>query len=70
MQSNEERKQILIAELSYIVDLGSTSTEIYDNLQALLEVLRVQEVLDNDSYEQAEDAVSRIWGFNTGKNEV
>ena len=67
MQSNEERKQILIAELSYIVDLGSTSTEIYDNLQALLEVLRVQEVLDNDSYDQAEETVSRIWGFNTGK---
>lgn len=67
MQSNEERKQILIAELSYITDLGSTSNEIYDNLQALLEVLRVQEVLDNDSYDQAEETVSRIWGFNTGK---
>lgn len=58
-------KQLLIEELSYIVNLGDTENEIYDNLQALLEVLRVQEIINNESYEQAETKVNKIWGFNT-----
>ena len=58
-------KQIIIKELSYLVDLGDTENEIYDNLQALLEVLRVQGIISNEAYEQAEIKVSKIWGFNT-----
>ena len=61
----DDKKQVLIKELSYIVDLGDTENEIYDNLQALLEVLRVQEIISNEAYEQAEIKVSKIWGFNT-----
>ena len=61
----DDRKQIIIKELSYLVDLGDTENEIYDNLQALLEVLRVQEIINNEAYEQAEIKVSKIWGFNT-----
>lgn len=60
-------KQIMIDELSYIVNLGDTENEIYDNLQALLEVLRVQEIINNEAYEQAETKVSEIWGFNTNE---
>ena len=61
----DDKKQVLIKELSYLVDLGDTENEIYDNLQALLEVLRVQEIISNEAYEQAEIKVSKIWGFNT-----
>ena len=60
-------KQVLIKELNYLVDLGDTENEIYDNLQALLEVLRVQKIIDNEAYEQAETKVSEIWGFNTNE---
>lgn len=60
-------KQLLIDELSYIVNLGDTENEVYDNLQALLEVLRVQEIISNEAYEQAETKVSQIWGFNTNE---
>ena len=60
-------KQSIIKELSYLVDLGDTENEIYDNLQALLEVLRVQEIISNETYEQAEIKVSKIWGFNTNE---
>ena len=60
-------KQIIIKELSYLVDLGDTENEIYDNLQALLEVLRVQGIISNEAYEQAEIKVSKIWGFNTNE---
>lgn len=58
-------KQIIIDELSYVVNLGDTENEVYDNLQALLEVLRVQEIINNEAYEQAETKVSEMWGFNT-----
>lgn len=60
-------KQVLIKELNYLVDLGDTENEIYDNLQALLEVLRVQKIISNEAYEQAETKVSEIWGFNTNE---
>ena len=60
-------KQVLIKELNYLVDLGDTENEIYDNLQALLDVLRVQKIIDNEAYEQAETKVSEIWGFNTNE---
>lgn len=65
VEKQNDRKQIIIKELSYLVDLGDTENEIYDNLQALLEVLRVQEIISNEAYEQAEIKVSKIWGFNT-----
>ena len=60
-------KQVLIKELKYLVDLGDTENEIYDNLQALLDVLRVQKIISNEAYEQAEMKVSEIWGFNTNE---
>ena len=60
-------KQVLIKELNYLVDLGDTENEIYDNLQALLDVLRVQKIISNEAYEQAEMKVSEIWGFNTNE---
>ena len=60
-------KQVLIKELNYLVDLGDTENEIYDNLQALLEILRVQKIISNEAYEQAETKVSEIWGFNTNE---
>ena len=60
-------KQIIIKELSYLVDLGDTENEVYDNLQALLDVLRVQGIISNEAYEQAEIKVSKIWGFNTNE---
>ena len=60
-------KQVLIKELNYLVDLGDTENEIYDNLQALLEVLRAQKIISNEAYEQAETKVSEIWGFNTNE---
>ena len=47
--------------------MTDTENEIYDNLQALLEVLRVQEIISNEAYEQAEIKVSKIWGFNTNE---
>lgn len=53
-------KQVLIKELNYLVDLGDTENEIYDNLQALLEVLRVQKIISNEAYDQAETKVSEI----------
>ena len=55
----------MIKELSYIVNLGDTENEIYDNLQALLIVLNQQGIIDNFSYECAETKVDKIWGFNT-----
>ena len=58
-------KETLINELNYIVNLGSNDVEIYDNLQALLEVLRVQEIIDNEAYDIAEAKVNSLWGFNT-----
>ena len=58
-------KENLINELNYIVNLGSSDVEIYDNLQALLEVLRVQEIIDNEAYDIAEAKVNNLWGFNT-----
>ena len=60
-------KQVLIKELNYLVDLGDTENEIYDNLQALLEVLRVQKIISNEAYEEAEMKVSEIWRFNTNE---
>ena len=60
-------KQVLIKELNYLVDLGDTENEIYDNLQALLEVLKVQKIISNEAYEQAEMKVSEIWGFDTNE---
>ena len=60
-------KQIIIKELSYIVNLGDTENEIYDNLQALLIVLNEQGIIDTFAYEYAETKVSKIWGFNTNE---
>jgi hypothetical protein len=60
-----KRKEILKDELSYIVDLGTTDVEIYDNLTALLEVLRLQEIISNDAYDEAEIKVSKLWGYDT-----
>lgn len=59
------QKEILKNELSYIVNLGSSDVEIYDNLTALLEVLRVQEIISNEAYDDAEIKVSELWGYDT-----
>ena len=37
--------------------------EFYDELQFLLETLNELNIIDNESYEQAEYKVSQIWGF-------
>lgn len=58
-------KLTLIEELSYVLDFGNTENEIFDNLMALLEVLRVQEIISTESYEDAECKLQAVWGFDS-----
>lgn len=37
--------------------------QIYDELQALLEKLHDCYIIDSESYEQAENTLCKLWGF-------
>lgn len=58
-------KQNIIQELNYVVNFGEQEIEFYDNLMALLETLRYLEIIDNESYDNAELKLAKVWGFNT-----
>ena len=56
-------KEDLIRDLNFIVDLGSSDNEVYDNLTAILEVLRLHDILDDYCYEEVEAILESYWGF-------
>ena len=56
-------KKDLIRDLNFIADLGSNDNEIFDNLMAILELLRSHNILDNDCYEEVEAILESYWGF-------
>lgn len=56
-------KEDLIRDLSYIADLGSNDNEIFDNLMAILELLRSHDILDDYCYEDVEAILESYWGF-------
>ena len=64
LEGDYNLKQMLINELDYIVDMGGNDIEVYDNLLALLEVLRVHEIIDNESYEDAQIRLEKLWQFD------
>lgn len=68
LEGDYNLKQLLINELDYIVDMGGNDIEIYDNLLALLEVLKVHEIIDDESYNSAEIKLEKLWQFD--KEEV
>ena len=68
LEGDYNLKQLLINELDYIVDMGGNDIEVYDNLLALLEVLRVHEIIDNESYDNAQIRLEKLWQFD--KEEV
>ena len=68
LEGDYNLKQMLINELDYIVDMGGNDIEVYDNLLALLEVLRVHEIIDNESYDNAQIRLEKLWQFD--KEEV
>ena len=62
---NKQKIQNIMQELNYVVNFGEQEREFYDNLMALLETLRYLEIIDNESYDNAELKLAKIWGFNT-----
>ena len=56
-------KQQLIEYLKQINFSTLDDIQIYDELQALLETLCDYFILDTESYEIAEEKVSKLWGF-------
>ena len=68
LEGDYNLKQMLINELDYIVDMGGNDIEVYDNLLALLEVLRVHEIIDEESYNNAQIRLEKLWQFD--KEEV
>ena len=62
---NKQKIQNIMQELNYVVNFGEQEMEFYDNLMALLETLRYLEIIDNESYDNAELKLAKIWGFNT-----
>ena len=58
---------VIMQELNYIVDFSEEEMEFYDNLMALLEALRYLEIIDNESYDNAELKLAKLWGFNTNE---
>lgn len=64
LEGDYNLKQVLINELDYIVDMGGNDVEVYDNLLALLEVLRVHEIIDNESYDNAQIRLEKLWQFD------
>ena len=63
--TDKQIMQNIMTELNYIVDFSEEEREFYDNLMALLEALRYLEIIDNESYENADLKLAKIWGFNT-----
>lgn len=63
--TNKQIMQNIMSELNYIVDFSEEEREFYDNLMALLEALRYLEIIDNESYENADLKLAKIWGVNT-----
>lgn len=64
LEGDYNLKQMLINELDYIVDMGDNDIEVYDNLLALLEVLRVHEIIDDESYDNAQIRLEKLWQFD------
>ena len=65
MSRDKQKIQNIMQELSYIVNFSEQEMEFYDNLMALLEALRYLKIIDNESYDNAEVKLDKIWGFNT-----
>lgn len=63
--TNKQMMQNIMQEINYVVDFSEEEMEFYDNLMALLETLRCLEIIDNESYDNAELKLAKIWGFNT-----
>lgn len=63
--TDKQIMQNIMTELNYIVDFSEEEREFYDNLMALLEALRYLEIIDNESYENADLKLAKIWGFST-----
>lgn len=68
LEGDYNLKQLLINELDFIVDMGGDDVEVYDNLLTLLEVLRVHEIIDDESYDSAQIRLEKLWQFD--KEEV
>lgn len=64
LEGDYNLKQLLINELDYIVDMGGNDIEVYDNLLALLEVLKVHEIIDDESYNNAQIRLEKLWQFD------
>ena len=65
--TDKQIRQNIMQEINCIVDLSEQEMEFYDNLMALLETLRYCEIIDNDSYDNAELKLSKLWGFNNDR---
>ena len=63
--TDKQIRQNIMREINYIVDFSEQEMEFYDNLMALLETLRYLEIINNESYDNAELKLAKMWGFNT-----
>lgn len=62
--NNNDFKQNLIEYLRSIDFTNLNDIQIYDELQALVETLYDYYIFDTESYEIAENKISKLWGFN------
>lgn len=63
MMKNNDFKQNLIEYLRSVDFTNLDDIQIYDELQALIETLHDYYILDTESYEIAENKISKLWGF-------
>ena len=62
--NKNDLKQNLIEYLKGVDFTNLDDIQIYDELQALVETLHDYYILDTESYEVAEEKISKLWGFN------
>lgn len=60
---NNDLKQNLIEYLKNVNFENLDDIQIYDELQALIETLYDYCIFDAESYEIAENKISKLWGF-------
>ena len=63
MMKNNDFKQKLIEYLRSVDFTNIDDIQIYDELQALIETLHDYYIFDTESYEIAENKISKLWGF-------
>jgi hypothetical protein len=64
MAHRKDRIHMIMQEISYFADLGDGEIEFFDNLVGLMETFRDLNLIDYDTYDDIEEKLCQIWGFN------